>query len=86
KTPSLWKKLRFSRKKTSQLLPEASFRELVRGCCGIREGFGVHAAAVAALREACEAHLLALLEEWGLCALHAKRSSIRSADVSLVKC
>ncbi|XP_009986735.1 PREDICTED: histone H3-like [Tauraco erythrolophus] len=44
------------------------------------------AAAVAALREGCEAHLLALLEEWGLCALHAKRVAVRAADVSLVKC
>ncbi|NXL08231.1 H3 protein, partial [Mesembrinibis cayennensis] len=48
--------------------------------------FGLHGAAVAALREGCEVHLLALLEERGLCALHAKRSVVQTADVSLVRC
>ncbi|NXG60971.1 H3 protein, partial [Hemiprocne comata] len=59
---------------------------LVRGLSGPRAGFGVQGAAVAALREGCEAHLLALLEDWGLCALHAKRAAVRIADVSLVRC
>ncbi|NWQ92686.1 H3 protein, partial [Burhinus bistriatus] len=84
--PALWKKLRLSRKKNPKLLPDAFFRGLARGFSLIREGFGVHGAAVAALREGCEAHLLALLEEWGLCALHAKRSAVQTADVSLVRC
>ena len=82
----LWKKLRLSWKKNPKLLPAASFHGLVQGFSLIREGFGVHGAAVAALREGCEAHLLALLEEWGLCALHARRSAVRTADVRLVRC
>ncbi|NXS48671.1 H3 protein, partial [Balaeniceps rex] len=86
RAPALWKKLRLSQKKTLKLLPAASFCGLVRGFPVIRKGFGVHGAAVAALREGCEVHLLALLEEWGLCALHAKRSAVRTADVSLVRC
>ncbi|NXV77665.1 H3 protein, partial [Atlantisia rogersi] len=85
RAPPLWKKLRLSRRKPLQLLPAASIRLLVRsfpsvGCRGLGAG------AAAALREGCEAHLLAVLEEWGLCALHAKRSGVRMADVSLVRC
>ncbi|NWU54709.1 H3 protein, partial [Dromas ardeola] len=82
----LWKKLRLSQKKNPKLLPAAFFRGLVRRFSVIQAGFGVHGAAVAALQEGCEAHLLALLEEWGLCALHAKRAAVQTADVSLVKC
>ncbi|NXL40818.1 H3 protein, partial [Glaucidium brasilianum] len=86
RVPDLWQKLRVSRKKPFELLPSASFRELVRSFGAARKGFGVQGAAVAALREGCEAHLLLLLEEWGLCALHAKRSIIQTADVRLVRC
>ncbi|NXW52772.1 H3 protein, partial [Nyctiprogne leucopyga] len=84
--PALWKKLRLSRKKPVELLPAAAFRALVRSVPVLRAGLGVDGAAVAALRGGCEAHLLALLEEWGLCALHAKRAVIQSADVKLVRC
>ncbi|NXN43836.1 H3 protein, partial [Rhinoptilus africanus] len=83
---TLRERLRLSQKKNSQLLPMAFFRGLVRCSSATQEGFGVHGAAVAALREGCEAHLLALLEEWGLCALHAKRAAVQTADVNLVKC
>ncbi|KAF1453397.1 H3 protein, partial [Pygoscelis papua] len=86
RAPALWKKLRLSRKKPLRLLPAASFCGLLRGFSVSREGFGVGPGAVAALREGCEAHLLALLEEWGLCALHAKRAAVRTADLSLVRC
>ncbi|NXG89028.1 H3 protein, partial [Stercorarius parasiticus] len=83
---TLWKKLCLSRKKNPKLLPTASLRGLVRHFSVIQAGFGVHGAAVAALQEGCEAYLLALLEEWGLCALHAKRAAVQTADVNLVKC
>uniref|UniRef100_A0A8C3J0B6 Histone H3 n=1 Tax=Calidris pygmaea TaxID=425635 RepID=A0A8C3J0B6_9CHAR len=84
--PSLWEKLRLSRKKAPKLLPEASLAGLVRGLSPLRGGLGVRGAALAALREGCEAQLLALLEEWGLCALHAKRAAPRAADIRLVRC
>ncbi|NXQ93351.1 H3 protein, partial [Sagittarius serpentarius] len=86
RAPASWQKLRLSRKKPLKLLPAASFCRLVRGFSVVREGFGVGGAAAAALREGCEAHLLALLEESGLCALHAKRSAVQTADVKLVRC
>ncbi|NXL68955.1 H3 protein, partial [Chordeiles acutipennis] len=84
--PALWKKLRLFKKKPFRLLPAASFGALVRSCSVLRAGFGVHGAAVAALRDGCEVHLLALLEEWALCARHAKRTLIQSADIRLVRC
>ncbi|NWI70097.1 H3 protein, partial [Todus mexicanus] len=84
--PPLWKKLRLPRKKNLELLPAAPFRRLLRSFAVVQGGFWVQGAAVAALREGCEAHLLALLEEWGLCALHAKRAAVRAADVNLVRC
>ncbi|NXG70011.1 H3 protein, partial [Baryphthengus martii] len=84
--PALRKKLRLPRKKRLELLPAAAFRQLVQSFAVVRGGLGVQGGAVAALREGCEAHLLALLEEWGLCALHAKRVAVRVADVNLVRC
>uniref|UniRef100_A0A8B9RZ53 Core Histone H2A/H2B/H3 domain-containing protein n=1 Tax=Accipiter nisus TaxID=211598 RepID=A0A8B9RZ53_9AVES len=83
---ALWKKLCLSQKKTLKLLPAGSFRGLVRGFSVIQKGFGVRGAAMAALQEGREARLLALLEEWGLCALRAKRSAVQTADVRLVRC
>ncbi|NXP56840.1 H3 protein, partial [Heliornis fulica] len=86
RAPPLGKKPRRSRRKAFKLLPEASFHRLVRNIFVTRSGFGLQASAVGALREGCEAHLLGVLEEWGLCALHAERFVIRMADVSLVRC
>ncbi|NXU76472.1 H3 protein, partial [Oreotrochilus melanogaster] len=84
--PALWKKLRLWRKKASKLLPAASIRELLKRFSVPRAGFGVQGAAVAVLREGCEAYLVDLLEEWGICALHAGRAVVQMADVSLVRC
>uniref|UniRef100_A0A8B9BBI6 Core Histone H2A/H2B/H3 domain-containing protein n=1 Tax=Anser brachyrhynchus TaxID=132585 RepID=A0A8B9BBI6_9AVES len=76
---ALRKKLRFSRKRSFLRLPAAFLRRLLGG-------FGIHAAALAALQVGCEVHLLALLEAWGLCARHAKRVAVEAADVRLVRC
>ncbi|NWX09745.1 H3 protein, partial [Caloenas nicobarica] len=84
--PGLWKKLRRLQKKPLKLLPAAFCRGLVQLFSDTWKGFQVHGAAVVALREACEVHLLALLEEWRLCALHAKRSTVQTSDVNLVRC
>ncbi|NXW56697.1 H3 protein, partial [Eurystomus gularis] len=86
RVPPLWKKLRVSQKKSLESFSAGAFRRLLRGFPAGQEQVGVQGAAVAALREGCEVHLLALLEEWGLCALHAKRAAVRAADVSLVRC
>lgn len=75
----LRKKLRFSRKRLFLRLPTA----FIRGLLG---EFGLHVAAWAALQAGCEVHLLTLLENWGLCARHAKRAVVEAADVRLVRC
>ncbi|NWU88472.1 H3 protein, partial [Upupa epops] len=83
--PTLWKKLLRGRKKPPGLLPSAAFQRLVRSLLSSR-GFSMQGPAVAALREGCEAQLVALLEDWRLCALHAKRTALQVADVKLARC
>ncbi|NXG40196.1 H3 protein, partial [Dromaius novaehollandiae] len=83
---ALRQKLRASSKRPPWLLPASSLQRLLRGVPGVQKGFGVQAAAVTALQAGCEVHLLALLQDWGQCALHAKRAVVRAADVKLVKC
>lgn len=70
----LRERVRHSQRKYLKLLPAASFHRLVQGLSAILKGFGVHGAAVEAL-----------LEEWVLCALHAKGPAIQIADVMLVR-
>ncbi|NXP80735.1 H3 protein, partial [Ramphastos sulfuratus] len=85
--PPTRKKLLRPRKKRSELLlPAAAIRGLLRDACGPREGLEVQGEAAAALRAGCEAQLLALFEDLGLCALHAKRISVHAADLNLVRC
>lgn len=76
---ALRKKLRFSRKRFFLRLPRAFIRRLLGE-------FGLHVAAWAALQAGCEVYLLTLLENWGLCARHAKRVAVEAADVRLVRC
>ncbi|NWS78961.1 H3 protein, partial [Crotophaga sulcirostris] len=81
----LWKQVHRSRKRKPELPPAASLCGLLRSFSVVPEGFRVEPAALVALWEGCEAHLLAQLEAWWLCALHAKRSALRNADIQLVK-
>ncbi|XP_062454514.1 uncharacterized protein LOC134152839 [Rhea pennata] len=81
----LWQKLRSSSKLSPRFLPASSILRLLRGVPGFRRGFRVQAAAVAALQVGCEAHLLTLLDDWGQCALHARRAVVQAADVKLVR-
>ncbi|NXS62537.1 H3 protein, partial [Brachypteracias leptosomus] len=86
RAPPLWKKLRLRRRKPRGAFSAAAFHRLLGGFAGGPRRVGVQGPAVAALREGCEGHLLVLLEEWGLCALHAGRASLRAADLRLVRC
>ncbi|NXD18292.1 H3 protein, partial [Nothocercus nigrocapillus] len=83
---ALQRKLRPFAKRRPRFLPTPELLRLLRGVAGTQKGLAVQAAAVAALRAGCEAHLLALLQDWGQCALHARRAAVRSADVRLVRC
>lgn len=86
RSPGLWKKLRCSQKKPLKLLPAGFCHGLVQLFSDTWKGSRVRGAAVVALQEGCAARLLALLEEWRLCALHAERSTVQSSDVNLVRC
>lgn len=84
--PGLREKLRRSQKKPRKLLPAALCRGLVQLFSDTWQGSRVRGAAVVALQEGREARLLALLEEWRLCALRAERATVQSSDVNLVRC
>lgn len=43
------------------------------------------AAALQALQEACEAYIVALMEDTNLCAIHAKRVTIKPKDLQLAR-
>ena len=43
------------------------------------------AAALQALQEACEAYIVALMEDANLCAIHAKRVTIKPKDLQLAR-
>uniref|UniRef100_A0A8C3HMF5 Core Histone H2A/H2B/H3 domain-containing protein n=1 Tax=Chrysemys picta bellii TaxID=8478 RepID=A0A8C3HMF5_CHRPI len=86
-TAVLWQS-RGSRKSTELLLPKQSFQRLskmvIQSAGGNR--LRVQLPTYLALQEATEAYLVQLCEDWKLCALHAKRVTVASSDVHLVRC
>ncbi|TFJ97596.1 histone H3.3 [Platysternon megacephalum] len=86
-TEVLWQS-RGSPKSTEMLLRKRSFQRLSKL---VIQSFGgsrlrVQFPAYLALQEATEAYLVQLCEDWKLCALHAKRVTVVSSDVHLVRC
>uniref|UniRef100_A0A674IRN9 Core Histone H2A/H2B/H3 domain-containing protein n=1 Tax=Terrapene triunguis TaxID=2587831 RepID=A0A674IRN9_9SAUR len=73
---------------TEMLLPKRSFQRLskvvIQSSGGSR--LRVQLPTYLALQEATEAYLVQLCEDWKLCALHAKRVTVASSDVHLVRC
>jgi len=66
------------------LIPKLSFQRLVREItCDIQPGFRFQPAALMALQEAAEAHLVSLFEVTSLVAAHAKRVTIQTNDLAL---
>jgi histone H3 len=71
---------------TSTLMRKAPFQRLVRELAtGHKDGLRWAAAAVLALQEATESYTTGLLSDANLCALHAKRVTLMSRDVSLAR-
>ena len=71
---------------TSTLMRKAPFQRLVRELAtGHKDGLRWAASAVAALQEATESYTTGLLSDANLCALHAKRVTLMSRDVSLAR-
>lgn len=73
-------------KSTDLLIPRAPFARLVRNIAGdIDNDLRFQAQALAALQEAAEAYCVGILEDAGLCAVHAKRQTLTKADMLLAR-
>ena len=73
-------------KSTALLIPRAPFQRLVRGICAdIDNDLRFQAQALIALQEAAEAYLVGVLEDAGLCAIHAKRVTVMRQDMQLAR-
>lgn len=73
-------------KSTSLLIPKAPFSRLVRNICAdIDNDLRFAAQALMALQEAAEAYMVSVLEDAGLCAVHAKRQTVMKSDMMLAR-
>ena len=80
------REIRRYQKTTNLLLRKQPFQRLVREVAGdFKADLRFQATAVAALQEACEAHLVGLFEDTNLCAVHAKRVTIMPRDLQLAR-
>lgn len=73
-------------KSTDMLIPRAPFQRLVRDiCAGIDNDLRFASNALLALQEAAEAYTVGVLEDAGICAIHAKRVTVTKADMQLAR-
>ena len=73
-------------KSTELLIRKLPFQHLVHEILqGFGVGFRVTPAIMMALQEAVEAYLVQLLEDYNLCAIHAKHITIQLKDIQLVR-
>ena len=81
------REIRRYQKGSELLIRKAPFLRLVREICDELAGPGMRwrRAAIEALQEAAEAHLVAMFEDTNLCAIHAKRVTIQSKDMQLAR-
>ena len=79
------REIRRSQKTTELLIRKAYFGRLVREVLQDFSPYKVQATAVKALQEAAEAYLARLFEDMNLCALHAKRVTIKPKDIQLAR-
>ena len=79
--------IRAYQKSSNLLLRRLPFARLVREIqTGLtRVPYRWQAAAILALQEAAEAHLVGLFEDANLCAIHAKRVTIMPKDMELAR-
>lgn len=80
------KEIRRLQKTTNLLVPKASFKRLLREVLSEKHPeYRIQASAVEALHHATEAYVIDLFEDSNLCAIHAKRVTVMSNDLQLVK-
>jgi len=78
------REIRRYQKSTELLIRKLPFQRLVKEIAAtLKEDLRFQAAAIMALQEASEAYLVALFEDTNLCAIHAKRVTIKDIDMRL---
>lgn len=80
------REIRKYQKSTNLLFPKLAFTRLVREIGqSFHVGLRFQSTAISCLQEATEAYLVSLFEDTNLCALHAKRVTIRVSDMQLAR-
>ena len=80
------REIRKFQKTTDLFIRELQFQRLVREIATeYKSDLRFQTQAILALQEACEAYLVNLFEDTNLCAIHAKRVTIKTKDILLAK-
>ena len=84
------REIRRYQKSTDLLIRKLPFQRLVREVCEHNIGrkgstMKFQASAILAMQEAAEAYLVGLFEDTNLCAIHAKRVTIKQKDMQLAR-
>ena len=80
------REIRKYQKSTELLIRKLPFQRLVKEIAEhIKPGLRFQSSAVKALQEATEAYLVGLFEDTNLCAIHAKRVTIKIKDIRLAR-
>lgn len=81
------REIRFYQKNTDLLIRRLPFTRLVREIQTyfFKQEYRWQAAAMSALQEAAEAHLVGLFEDANLCTIHAKRVTVMPKDIQLAR-
>lgn len=80
------REIRKYQKNTNLLIPKIPFQRLVREVAQqLKSDLRFQTMAILALHEAAEAFLVGMMEDANLCAIHAKRITIRPKDMMLAR-
>ena len=80
------REIRKYQKSTELLIRKLPFQRLVREIAqDFKTDLRFQSTAILALQEASEAYLVGLFEDTNLCAIHAKRVTIRDKDIQLAR-
>ena len=78
--------IRRYQKSTDLLIRKLPFQRLVREiAAGVSKDLRFQSSAILALQEAAEAYLVSLMEDANMCAMHARRVTIRPKDMQLAR-
>ena len=78
--------IRRYQKSTDLLIRKLPFQRLVREiAAGVSKDLRFQSSAILALQEAAEAYLISLMEDANMCAMHARRVTIRPKDMQLAR-